>query len=89
MKLPGPGGGLAPAAFQDRTARRVAGIDVEPIFTPGYLGFPLRAVRWGAHDAADMIALLESPPMYGWISAETSFAIHRDDPATTRLVMIR
>src|ERR1700731_1465280 len=22
--------------------------------------------------------------MYGWISAETSFAIHRDDPATTR-----
>jgi hypothetical protein len=36
-----------------------------------------------------MIALLESLPRYGWISAETSFAIHRDDPATTRLVMIR
>jgi muconolactone delta-isomerase len=37
---------------------------------------------WRAHDAAEMQAVLESLPMYGWITAETTpLTQHPNDPA--------
>jgi muconolactone delta-isomerase len=43
-----------------------------------------------ADDAAEMVAVLESLPIYGWISTEAMpLATHPEDPATTRLAMIR
>lgn len=51
----------------------------------------LRALGlWGAHDAAGMIAIVESLPMYGWMSTDTvPLAIHPDNPAISRSSMAR
>lgn len=57
---------------------------------PGQPGQSRALGLWGAHDAADMIAIVESLPMYGWMSVDTMpLAIHPEDPATSRLSMTR
>ncbi|MGA3155631.1 MAG: muconolactone Delta-isomerase family protein [Streptosporangiaceae bacterium] len=41
--------------------------------------------RWRARDAAEMQAILESLPLYGWMTAvTTSLTGHLSDPAIAR-----
>ena len=41
---------------------------------------------WRAHDAASMAAILESLPLYGWMTIETTpLATHPNDPAGNQL----
>ena len=39
---------------------------------------------WSARDAAEMTAILESLPLYGWMTVETTpLSLHPNDPAST------
>jgi hypothetical protein len=51
---------------------------------------PIWVVRVARASRLTWLQVLESAPMYGWITSETMpLIIQPDDPATTRLAMIR